>query len=126
MDFSYVFKYCVSEIPEYCKLFPNSNDHIDLHHLWRQYGTECPRNFTSGEDVVQLFNDIDKMILNCKTFNNTNRSFQPWRCADMMEMAVSDLKLALLEVYNLPNLAEVVNALKEETQMRLQCDIEEL
>jgi hypothetical protein len=44
----------------------------------------------------------------------------------MMEMAVSDLKLALLEVYNLPNLAEVVNALKEETQMRLQCDIEEL
>lgn len=102
LDFSYVFKYDVSIIEEYCSLFPEEWNQIDLIVLKKQ----CDEGRFEGTDddhfsgLLLLFDELDVMVRNCKRFNDENCSFQTWRCADMMEEALFDLKESLSEAHN--------------------------
>lgn len=82
-------------------MFPKKKDQLDFHVLL----TLASTSRYTGDDfkgIVALFEDLDKMVANCKQFNSMNANFQIWRCADMMEMAIFDLKRDLAEQHNIP------------------------
>ena len=110
LDCAYIFKYQVSAIEEYCTMFPQPTDQIDLVKLQSQ--CKAGRfNDTQGKPfsgLLLLFSELDVMVRNCKEFNAVNRDFQPWRCADMMETELFDLQDELACIHHIDTLQEVV------------------
>lgn len=106
LDFSYVFKYDVLKIEEYKLMFPNPSIQLDFGRLNERYKNgqyNCDQ-----QGLISLFTDLDQMISNCKLFNDSNKNFQTWRCADMMEMTIFDLKYLLSQLNDLPLLSQMI------------------
>jgi len=63
MDFSYVFKYQVSVIDEYCSLFPLPKDQLDFGALRMRAKSGV---YDGRDGLYLLFDDLDRMVANCK------------------------------------------------------------
>jgi hypothetical protein len=112
MDFASVFLYKLTFNSEYCALFPNKDDRLDLHVISQRctqgrYGDvkgDISRTSTSAtkvlsKGVMQLLEDLLHMTANGKRFNDANRDFQPWRLCDMVEKNVEHLKRSLVALH---------------------------
>ena len=91
MDIAYPFLFNLATCPQYTAFYPALSDRVDLHTLKRQ----CQAGVYVG-GLSRLFDDIDKMIRNGKSFNEPNRDFQVWRLIDMFEKAIERLKIIVL------------------------------
>ena len=88
-------------------MFPSGEDRLDLPCISKL----CRKGRYDNDDgggscigITVLFDDLQKMVQQSKRFNACNRSFLPWRQADMMEQAVLTLKARLAEHHALPSL----------------------
>ena len=95
-----MFKYNLAKNPEYCSMFPDKDDQLDLHTITRL----CTQGRYSEADAIgitTLFRDLRAMAANGKRFNDENRGFQVWRLVDMLEKELTDLQVKLVETHNL-------------------------
>jgi len=102
-DFSDIFRYRVQQSDEYCAMFPNKDDQLDLHVIsgWLNQGRyHGDRNTPSAViGIATLFRDLDLMVLNAKRFNQCNAAFLPWRQADMAEHSLKRLRIELVAAH---------------------------
>jgi len=103
LDFTDLFRYNVQSSSEYCEMFPNMEDQLDLHVInrWLNQGRyHGNRNTPSASlGIATLFRDLDLMIANAKRFNQCNAAFLPWRQADMAEHALKRLRTELVAAH---------------------------
>ncbi len=129
MDSAYIFKQKVSSNPDFCKMFPDEIDQLDLKqlsllHTQGRYKDDSPGSGGASQHsgLLTLFRDIDRMISNAKCFNDCNRNFQIWRLADVAEKNILYLKQELSSRLQLPellsNLQEEKDELNNETSTK--------
>lgn len=90
-DYTSVFMYQLTQNEEFCEVFPDPADQLDLNVL----DGRRERGLYQGIGVNALFADLERMVANGKQFNSVNKDFQPWRLCDMMEKTVANLKDSL-------------------------------
>jgi hypothetical protein len=70
--------------------------------------------------LLLLFDELQVMVRNCKIFNDENRDFQTWRCADMMEAALFSLLEDLASIHSIPCLQDAVEKSRQ-AKMQEEC-----
>jgi hypothetical protein len=138
LDFIEYFLLDLSENEEFCSRFPSPDNHVTLP-LLRKRCQNGYYNRTSNDElsrmsaaevrdvqeltILSLFDDLCRMVSNSKEFNDCNRDFQPWRFADMVEMAILDLMRDLASIHSLTALA--IKAENFFSQKQQQSELEE-
>jgi len=112
LDFGYIFELDLSSCSEYCELFPHVKDHLSFPKL-RSFLAKGRYEDGNGRGVMTLFDDLQLMINRSKLFNQSNSQFQPWRCADMMDKALLDLKWELGQIHGIQSLTESAELTQE-------------
>lgn len=83
--------YNLTGTKEFCDMFPNMEDRLDLHEINRR----CKRGkYEETSGLTSLFEDLTLMCTNGKKFNSGNVGFQPWVMVDMMEKTLSNILLS--------------------------------
>lgn len=122
LEFAKYFDLDMSDNIEFCAMFPDSADHINIPILNRRckdgsYNAQEVETVRLSESSLKslreaqekglwtLFEDAFQMVRISKRFNDCNHDFQVWRSADMLQMALSDLMRDIAEIHSLPMLA---------------------
>jgi hypothetical protein len=124
LDCSYIFKFDTSKISEYCALFPNESDRLDMVLISDRCSKGYYKNNEAG--ILSLFHDLIAMVNNSKEFNKSNVQFQPWRCADMMEKAIVGLMTTISNFHHLHQLAQYSNNINSKALLQCSADEEAL
>jgi Bromodomain len=83
--------YNLTGTKEFCDMFPNMEDRLDLHEINRR----CKRGkYEETSGLASLFEDLTLMCTNGKKFNSGNVGFQPWVMVDMMEKTLLNILLS--------------------------------
>ena len=94
LDYADGFKICMQDVSEFCAIFPDQADQLDL----LQLSTWCNNGKYSDGDglgLSVLFADLYHMIRNAKQYNSSNINFLPWRLCDAFEATVNWLETSL-------------------------------
>ena len=147
LDFASIFAVQLSKNAEFCEMFEDEADQLDLRVLTKlcaqgrysdadthsnnssssssaaasgasgKKGT--PRESSLG--IMTLFRDLDRMVANGKAFNECNRGLLVWRMCDMVEKTLLDLKRQLADAH--PALSCLQEAVEEEVAMNLDREL---
>ena len=85
-------------------------------------GASAAGDYDIGDKLAVnlLFEDLDRMVLNSKEFNASNRDYQVWRMCDMFECHLFWLKQQLYELHSLESLeTEVVSGINSALKARV-------
>lgn len=126
LDFSYIFKIPVSGVQEFTDKFPAETDQLDLPAIRQLQGQGHYDSRVANAGIIALFSDLQRMIDNAKMFNNCNREFQVWRCAEMTSCALIDLRAELASIHGIDELLQVVEDAHVNEVTTVQEQIEEL
>eukprot|EP01041_Mallomonas_annulata_P008726 gene8726-18039_t len=113
LDFVYTFQMITTEIDEFISMFPDKKDHLDLPTITKL----CSKGRYEGArgvGILTLFDDLQRMVNNSKTFNQCNIHFQPWRLADMLDKELLTLREMLASYHSMTGLLERVEHVLEE------------
>ena len=100
---AYPFNVPIADCPNYTTLFPSPDDQLTFHTIKTRitnniYTPKTPitRKNSNKSNVYNaiylLFDDILRMISNGNEYNKTNKGYQVWRLADVMEKYVLRLR----------------------------------
>ena len=100
---AYPFNVPIADCPNYTTLFPSPDDQLTFHTIKTRITnniytpkTALNRKNSNKSNVYNaihaLFDDILRMISNGKEYNKTNKGYQVWRLADVMEKYVLRLR----------------------------------
>ena len=100
---AYPFNVPIADCPNYTTLFPSTDDQLTFRTIKTRIinniytpKTALTRKNSNKSNVYNaihlLFDDILRMISNGKEYNKTNKGYQVWRLADVLEKYVLRLR----------------------------------
>ena len=93
-------------------MFPDKMDQLNWSFI-EKMEVEGRYESNGNNGLLNLFEDLQRMVDNSKQFNSSNICFLPWRCADMMDKALLDLRTDLGKLHGIEEIAQFSATVEE-------------